>query len=74
MKKWVVLEHLGGPHKGFRFFSMNVEGNDSTKSMWGDTWYKLILETDDMKEAQKVCMSLTDAARFLVEYANLVKG
>jgi len=55
MKKYVVLEHLTGPDKGWCFWSMNVEGSDPTKSAKGETWYKLVLETDDALEAQKLC-------------------
>jgi len=50
-EKYVVLEHLTLPDRGFRFWSMNTE--DNTHSAWGDLWYKEILFTDDEEEAIK---------------------
>lgn len=52
MKKYVVLEHLCLPNRGFRFWSMNSDNN--THSAKGELWYKEVLFTDDMDEAIRV--------------------
>jgi hypothetical protein len=49
IKKYVVLEHLTLPDKGYRFWTHNTE--DNTHSIWGDLWYKEILFTDSEEEA-----------------------
>ncbi len=48
-KKYVVLEHLCLPNRGFRFWTTNTENN--THSQNGELWYKEILFTDNEKEA-----------------------
>ena len=53
--KYVVLEHLQLPNRGFRFWSLNTENN--THSHTGELWYKEILFTDDEEEA--IAMSRT---------------
>lgn len=51
-KKYVVLEHLLLPNRGFRFWTMNTDNN--TKLLDGTIAYKEILFTNDDKEAIKV--------------------
>lgn len=51
-KKFVVLEHLQLPNRGFRFWSFSSENN--THSTHGELWYKEILFTDDSEEATRV--------------------
>jgi hypothetical protein len=51
-KKYVVLEHLNLPNKGFRFWSTNSDNN--THSANGELWYKEIAFTDDTEEAIKL--------------------
>jgi len=48
-KKYIVLEHLQLPNRGFRFWTMNSE--DNTRSVDGKLWYKEILFTDSTDEA-----------------------
>lgn len=48
-KKFVVLEHLTLPDRGFRFWTTNGENN--TKIVDGSAVYKEILFTDDSNEA-----------------------
>jgi hypothetical protein len=48
-KKYVVLEHLQLPNRGFRFWTTNTENN--THSFKGDLWYKEVLFTDSTEEA-----------------------
>lgn len=48
-KKYVVLEHLQLPNRGFRFWTTNTENN--THSAKGDLWYKEILFTNSTEEA-----------------------
>lgn len=55
-KKYVVLEHLTLPDRGFRFFTANTE--DNTHGRNGELWYKEVLFTDSTKEAQEACRSL----------------
>jgi len=52
-EQFVVLEHLGGPDKGLKFITTNTENN--THSSEGELWYKEVLFTDDLKEAQNAC-------------------
>ena len=52
MKKYVVLEHLLLPDRGFRFWSTN--GPEPEKLRDGRTAYKKVLETDDPEEAKEV--------------------
>ena len=47
--KYVVLEHLTMPDRGFRFWSMNTENN--THGHNGELWYKEVLFTDSTDEA-----------------------
>lgn len=54
-KKYVVLEHLTLPDRGFRFWSTNSENN--THGANGELWYKEIMFTDDTEEA--IAMSRT---------------
>lgn len=53
MKKFVVLEHLCLPDRGFRFFTMNVEG-DPTRLMDGTIAYKVVGYADSVEEAQSM--------------------
>jgi hypothetical protein len=48
-EKYVVLEHIRMPDRGFRFWSTNTE--DNTHGHNGELWYKEILFTNDEKEA-----------------------
>jgi hypothetical protein len=48
-KKYVVLEHLHLPNRGFRFWSMN--GKNNTHSAEGELWYKEVMFTDSTEEA-----------------------
>ncbi len=48
-KKYVVLEHLCLPNRGFRFWTTNSDNN--THSFEGELWYKEILFTDSSEEA-----------------------
>lgn len=48
-KKFVVLEHLCLPNRGFRFWTTNSDNN--THSFKGELWYKEIAFTDDTEEA-----------------------
>ncbi len=48
-KKYVVLEHLNLPDRGFRFWTTN--SNNNTHSFNGELWYKEILFTDFESEA-----------------------
>lgn len=57
-EKYVVLEHLTLPDRGFRFWSHNTE--DNTHSAWGDLWYKEILFTDSEDEAIRESQKLGD--------------
>jgi hypothetical protein len=52
MKKYVVLEHLTLPDRGFRFWTVNTDNN--THSYKGELWYKEILFTDNTEEAIRV--------------------
>lgn len=48
-KKYVVLENLTLPNRGFRFWTVNSENN--THGHTGELWYKEIMCTDDTDEA-----------------------
>jgi|LakMenE01Jun11ns_1017448.scaffolds.fasta_scaffold9176398_2 hypothetical protein len=48
-EKYVVLEHLCLPNRGFRFWSMN--GQNNTHSIDGELWYKEVMFTDSTEEA-----------------------
>ena len=50
-EKYVVLEHIRMPERGFRFWSTNTE--DNTHGHNGELWYKEILFTDSEDEAIK---------------------
>lgn len=52
-KKYVVLEHLTLPNRGFRFWSTNTPGNN-TKLLDGSVVYKEVLFTDSTDEAIEV--------------------
>jgi len=69
-KKYVVLEHLTLPDRGFRFWSTNSENN--THGSTGELWYKEILFTDSKQEAINACCEVNEEAipKFseLVEY------
>jgi hypothetical protein len=69
-EKYVVLEHLTLPDRGFRFWGHNTE--DNTHSAWGDLWYKEVFFTDSEEEAIAECRKLGDVAcmRELEEYYN----
>jgi hypothetical protein len=51
MKKFVVLEHLCLPDRGFRFFTMNKE-EDPTRLMNGTIAYKVVGYADSVEESQ----------------------
>jgi len=51
-EKYVVLEHLTLPDRGFRFWTTNSDNN--THSAVGDLWYKEVLFTDSDEEAISV--------------------
>jgi hypothetical protein len=53
MKKYVVLEHLSGHHKGHRFWTTNTK--DNTKLYDETIAYKEIAFTDSSDEAIKMC-------------------
>ena len=59
MKKYVVLEHLRSPDRGFRFWSLNSPEPEKLKS--GEVAYKKVLETDN-----------SDVARMVAGHKNLV--
>lgn len=48
-EKYVVLEHLTLPDRGFRFWTTNSKNN--TRSAEGDLWYKEVLFTNSDEEA-----------------------
>jgi hypothetical protein len=52
-KQYVVLEHLGGSDMGLKFFTTNTENN--TRSSEGELWYKEVMFTDSIEEAQEAC-------------------
>ena len=62
MKKFVVLEHLLAPDRGFRFYSKN--GPEPEKLYDGRTAYKVVLETDDPVEAFKAACHTNLAALY----------
>ena len=51
-KKYVVLEHLTLPDRGFRFFSINTINNVDGHN--GELWYKEVGFVDTVEEAQKI--------------------
>lgn len=69
-KKYVVLENLNLPDRGFRFWSTNSENN--THSAKGELWYKEIMFTDDTEEAiresQKTNREVVATFSELIEY------
>jgi len=52
-KKYVVLEHLMLPDRGFRFWTINTDNN--THGGNGELWYKEILFTDSSEVAIDTC-------------------
>ena len=70
-KKYVVLEHLTLPDRGFRFWT--TASDDNTHSYKGDLWYKEVMFTDEPEEAIRVCSNYDPAkvASFaeMMEYA-----
>ena len=54
-KKYVVLEHLTLPDRGFRFCTS--ASDDNTHSYKGDLWYKEVMFTDDPEEAIRECQN-----------------
>jgi hypothetical protein len=48
-EKYVVLEHLTLPDRGWRFWTTNSD--DNTHGHTGELWYKEILFTDSEEEA-----------------------
>ena len=56
-KRFVVLEHLDGPHKGTRFWTLNSDNN--TQGM-GKVAYKEVFFTNDSSEAIAECNRKTD--------------
>lgn len=59
-KKYVVLENLTLPNRGFRFWSTNSENN--THSSKGELWYKEVLFTDDREEAIRISLQASRGA------------
>lgn len=70
MKKFVVLEHLTLPDRGFRFFSTNTDNN--TKLIDGTVVYKEVGFADEVEEAQHIIgqydITKTATMRELEEY------
>jgi hypothetical protein len=64
-KKYVVLEHLRAPNRGFRFYSLN--GSDPERLHSGEVAYKVVLETDDAAEALKEACHTNFAALYTSE-------
>jgi hypothetical protein len=60
-KKYVVLEHLCLPNRGFRFWSMN--GKNNTHSIDGELWYKEVMFTDSTEEAIKASKEVNKDAQ-----------
>ena len=60
-KKYIVLEHLTLPDRGFRFFTTNTDNNVLGHN--GDLWYKEVGFTDSIDEAQKI-ISQADSKLF----------
>lgn len=58
-KKYVVLENLLLPNRGFRFWTSNSDNN--THSAKGELWYKEILFTDDTEEAIRISQNINRA-------------
>lgn len=67
-KKFVVLEHLTLPDRGFRFWTTN--GEDNTKSINGSAVYKEILFTDSSEEA--IAMSQKTNTEAIATYSELL--
>lgn len=65
MKKYVVLEHLLAPDRGFRFWTRN--GSDPEKLTSGEVVYKIVLETDDPSEALKASFITNFSALYTTE-------
>lgn len=69
-KKYVVLENLLLPNRGFRFWSLNTDNN--TKLFDGTVAYKVVMITDNTEEAisksQKVNREAIATTRELTEY------
>ena len=57
-KAYVVLEHLTLPDRGLRFFTSTSENN--THGYNGELWYKEILFTDSVEEAQAECKKINE--------------
>ena len=53
MKKFVILEHLCLPDRGFRFFCTNSE-TDHTRIMSGEVAYKVVGYSDTVEDAQSM--------------------
>ena len=69
-KKYVVLEHLTLPDRGFKFWTTNTENN--THGQNGELWYKEVLftdsETEAITESQNTNMSAVAGVQELNEY------
>ena len=69
-KKYVVLEHLTLPDRGFKFWTTNTENN--THGQNGELWYKEVLftdsETEAITESQNTNMSADAGVQELNEY------
>lgn len=68
-KKYVVLEHLTLPDRGFRFWTSNSENN--THGSNGELWYEEVLFTDSKEEAISVSRNINVDA--LPKYWELLK-
>lgn len=53
MKKYVILEHLCLPDRGFRFFTTNSE-SDPTRIMSGEIAYKVVGYSDTIEGSQSM--------------------
>lgn len=65
MKKYVVLEHLKAPNRGFRFYSLNDPSPEKLKT--GEVAYKIVLETDDQGEAFQAALTTNFSALYTSE-------
>lgn len=80
-KRFVVLEHLMLPDRGFRFFSTNCHWKESTSGIDnnthgynGELWYKEIAFTDTIEEAQSMLSPNSKAIATYGELKEYYKG
>jgi hypothetical protein len=72
LEKYVVLEHLTLPDRGWRFWSTNSCNN--CHSMNGELWYKEILFTDSEEEAIKAAREHGDNIAYTYELEEYYKN